>query len=79
MNEISQQVKLILERILKTEKPALSDDSSPTNIDGWDSLVQVELIAEVEEHFDISFSLKDLPQLNSVRSIAELVEQKLQS
>jgi acyl carrier protein len=79
MNEISQQVQLILIRILKSENHSVTGDSSPLNLEGWDSLVQVELIAAVEEQFNITFSLKDLPKLNSIRSISELVEHKLHS
>ena len=77
MNEISQQIILILGRILKQEKAKITEDSSPSNLDGWDSLVQVELIAGVEEQFDIAFSLKDLPRLVSIKSFTEVVEQKL--
>lgn len=79
MNEISQQVQQILVKILKSENHAVTGDSSPLNLEGWDSLVQVELIAAVEEYFNITFTLKDLPKLNSIHNISELVEQKLHS
>ncbi|MBK7172883.1 MAG: acyl carrier protein [Bacteroidales bacterium] len=75
MTDIKNELTLIMRRVLKQENLSLKEDFTDRDIEGWDSMAQVELIAEIEEHFNIEFSLKDLPRLNSVKNIIQLIVQ----
>ncbi|MBK7028863.1 MAG: acyl carrier protein [Bacteroidales bacterium] len=79
MTDIKNELTLIMRRVLKQENLSLKEDFTDRDIEGWDSMAQVELIAEIEEHFNIEFSLKDLPRLNSVKNIIQLIEEKTSS
>jgi acyl carrier protein len=77
MKEIKPQIEEIFRQVLKNDKLRLDDNMSNKDVEGWDSLAQVELISQIEQHFDIEFTLKDLPRLSSVGSIILLVQEKI--
>ena len=52
--------------------PALSAD----DVEGWDSLKQVDIIIAVEERFDIKFTTKELDQLDRVGDLVTLIVAK---
>jgi acyl carrier protein len=76
MNDVRPQILDIFKQVLKNEKLRLSDTLTHNDVDGWDSLAQVELISQIEQQFEIEFTLKDLPRLNSVGNIIQLVQEK---
>ena len=59
--EIMSQLETIFRRVLKNESLSLSEESSAETVSGWDSLTHVTLIAEIEKHFGIKFSLSPGP------------------
>jgi len=74
---------LLLDRILKIvgsvmdvpiEK--LDKNSSPDNVENWDSLKHMNLILALEEEFDVSFSNEDIIELLSVEIIIEILKEK---
>jgi len=76
MKDIRPQLIDIFKKVLKNEKLKLNDDSTDKDVDGWDSLAQVELISEIEQYFDIEFALKDISRMNSVGNIEQLIQEK---
>ncbi len=42
----------------------------------WDSLKRVEIVFSLEEQFDIMLSPEEIAELNTVKSIIELVEKQ---
>lgn len=57
------------------EEIAASDDLG--NVDGWDSLRQLNLMLALEETFDIVLEPDDMAELTSVSRIAGLVDSRL--
>ena len=76
MKDIRPQLIDIFKKVLKNEKLKLNENSTDKDVDGWDSLAQVELIAEIEQSFDIEFALKDISRMNSVGNIEQLIQEK---
>lgn len=52
--------------------PALTAD----DVEGWDSMKQVDIIIAVEERFDIKFTTKELDRLDCVGDLAVLIVAK---
>jgi len=48
-----------------------------SDVDGWDSLAHVNLIAAVEEAFGVRFALGELSELQNVGDMVRLIEAKL--
>ncbi len=51
--------------------------TSPDDIDDWDSLTQISLIAAVEDEFGIRFDMKTALHLKTAGEIADAVEASL--
>ena len=52
-------------------------DSSPDNIESWDSLQHLNLVLALEQEFRTQFTPEEIEQLLSVELIAALVEEKV--
>ena len=61
------------------EKPSLQLDLSATahDIENWDSMAHVGLIAAIEEQFQVDFDLDELIEMNSVGAIITALSAKL--
>jgi acyl carrier protein len=55
----------------------LRPDMTPNDIDGWDSMAHVNLIAAIEVRFHIKFATKELRSIKTVGDLAALVDSKL--
>lgn len=60
------------------ERPDLMVDRTTTAqaVDGWDSLMHVNLIAEIEEAFGVRFALGELEELMCVGDMVDLIGRK---
>ena len=75
MNKKELRIKLkdIFQNIFEDDKIELTDDLSAKDVDNWDSLTHMILITEIEEKFEIKFSLKDLNQLENVGDLIRII------
>ena len=60
-------------------KPRLdiNPDMTPNDIDGWDSMAHVNLIAAIELRFKIKFDTKELRKVRTVENLGQLIDGKL--
>lgn len=69
----------VVSQVLGIPVDEITDDSSPENVEAWDSLKHMNLVLALEEEFGIRFSDERIVAMLSVRSIkdavAELVPQ----
>ena len=61
------------------ESLILKRDTSQDDIDGWDSLAQVNIIVACESDFSVKFELNDIINLKTVGDIIDTIERKLKS
>jgi acyl carrier protein len=54
----------------------ISVNTSTKDIKSWDSLTHLELIAAVEEAFDVKFSFAEVMQFNTVGDMIQAIEKK---
>lgn len=50
---------------------------SMDNCEIWDSMKHIEIISTIEEEFDISLPIEDIPKLTSFQLLADAVEKCL--
>ena len=70
LNEVFRQV-------FANSRLEIEPDMSPNDIDGWDSMAHVNLIAAVELRFKIKFDTKELRKIRTVGDLGSLVDSKL--
>jgi acyl carrier protein len=66
----------IFEDILDIEKGKVNLNSTPEDIEEWDSVATINIIVAIEDEFKIKFKLKDVQEATSVKDFLELVEVK---
>lgn len=52
--------------VLEVEASSLNDESSPDNVDQWDSLAAMHLVAAIEEKFSTQLSTKEIMKMSSI-------------
>ncbi len=55
------------------EIDTLEDDMSPETVKNWDSLAHLTLVEELENAFDVKFSLDEIIEMLNVRAIKEIL------
>ena len=56
------------------EELTVTAETTAADIEDWDSLTHITLISEVEDAFDIKFSMKDVLGMKNVGEMADIIE-----
>lgn len=75
--EIMAQVQEIFRTVLKNETVVLTEETTAEDVPGWDSLTHVELIATIEKHFGIRFSIREMLSWKTVGKMVDCVAKKI--
>ena len=67
----------IFRSVLNNNTLLLDIDSSPNDIEEWDSLNQLNLIKAIEERFKIKFNLAEILEFEQVNDIMTAILAKL--
>ena len=67
----------IFREVFDDENITLLEDTSPDDIEGWDSLAQINIILACESSFGIKFDINDVLGIKSVADIVTIIEGKL--
>ena len=65
----------ILSNVLGIPIETIYDDSSPDNIESWDSLKHIDLIMSLEEEFDVTIDDEKLLEMMNARLILLTLEE----
>jgi len=57
----------------------LSETTTSSDIDDWDSLAHIQLITEIEKSFEIRFTVQEAVSAENVKEFTELIDSKLQA
>jgi acyl carrier protein len=60
---MENKIKKVMSDVFNVDVGSINNDSSPDNIENWDSLKHMNLIVALEEHFDIEFDDDDIENL----------------
>ena len=76
-NEILKRVEEIFREELEQENLVLTDETTADDVDGWDSLSHVQLVAAMEEAFGIEFKSRDILSWDNVGDLIDSSEKKV--
>ena len=74
--EIFQKLNEIFSDVFD-EEIVVTDETTSADIEDWDSLTHITLIAEGESAFSIKFSMKAVLDMKNVGEMADLIEKSL--
>ncbi|WP_028301811.1 acyl carrier protein [Oceanospirillum beijerinckii] len=67
----------IIADVLEVEASDLSEQSSPSSIESWDSLKHMNIILALEEEFDVELDDEEITDMNSIALIILILSEKL--
>lgn len=74
---ILEQVRGIASDLFSIPLSRITPESSPENIESWDSTQHLNFVLALEEKFGLQMSPEEMEQMRSVGEAAKLVEGKL--
>ncbi|MBF0465913.1 MAG: acyl carrier protein [Nitrospirae bacterium] len=74
---MKERIKQILASVFGIDPSDINDDSSPENIEEWDSLKHMNMILALEEEFQIRFTNEEVIELISCALIESMIKEKL--
>ena len=76
--EIIEKLTPIFRKALKLKDLALTAGLKPEDVETWDSLANMTIVAEVQDVFGVKFSLKEMVNFINVGSLVEMLNDKIQ-
>jgi acyl carrier protein len=77
MSAILERMQPVFREVFDEPGLVLSGDMTADDIENWDSFTVVDLIVAVEREFGVKFTTAEVTGLNSVGTLASLVERKI--
>lgn len=77
MENLLAEVNIIFRDVLENDTLQINMETSAQNIENWDSLNHVMLIAAIENKFDISFELDEMIEFKNVGDILNAIKSKV--
>lgn len=74
--EIFEKLTEIFADVFDDDSITLTDATTADDIEEWDSLTHITLIAEVEDAFDMKFSMKDVLGMKNVGEMVDIIERE---
>lgn len=75
--EIVNKLTPVFRKVFTDDSLVITEELSALDVENWDSLSHMLLIAEVENEFAIKFKLKDLNKMANVGDMIAIISSKL--
>jgi len=75
--QVLDQLQQVFRVVFKDEGLVISSNTSAKDLKMWDSLTHLELIASIEEIFNIKFSFSEVMQFNTVGDMITVLKKKV--
>ena len=68
-----KRLNTVLSTVLELDENCINDNTSPDNVETWDSLKGLLLVTELENTFKVKFSMEEVTSAKSVKDIKILL------
>ena len=75
--EVFQKLNEVFREEFDDEEIVVREDTTAKDIEGWDSLEHIDLIAAVEDAFSVHFSMAEVTYMKNVGEMADRIMEKL--
>jgi acyl carrier protein len=73
---VGKNLEQLLAELLQIPVTKVTDDLAMKDLDVWDSLKHMELIASLEQQFELQFSFDEIVSMRSVGDIKRVLRNK---
>ncbi len=74
--DIMKKLNCVFREVFDDASLKITEKTNANDIDEWDSLMHITLIAEVEDAFRVKFTMKEVTGMKNVGEMAALIERK---
>ena len=71
---MSEKLYQIISKVFNVDSSRINDDTSPENLEEWDSFNFYVLLDEIENEFDIKFDLDETLDIKKIGDFKKLLE-----
>ena len=75
--EIYDALNQVFRQVLEDDAIVLHADTTAEDVDGWDSMNHIFIVAELEKRFGLKFRAAEMEELKNVGELMSLLRQKL--
>ncbi len=69
-----KRLAAILSSVLDSDEYEVHDELSPEAVENWDSLHGLILVTEIENEFDVQFTMTDVTSVTCVKDIKDILQ-----
>lgn len=69
-----KKLRRILSSVLEIKEEEITDETCPKNTETWDSFSSLLLISELENNYNIKFTMEEVMKVTSVRNIKDALK-----
>jgi acyl carrier protein len=74
--KIKEELNYVFQKVFDDPSLKIFESMTAKDVEDWDSLSHIRLIVEVEKHFSISLTTKEVKSLPNVGEFIELINRK---
>lgn len=75
--EILEKINHILKDVFDDDSQVVTESTELSDIEGWDSIAQITIIATIEKEFNVRFRLEDILETKSINKLIDFIEKEL--
>lgn len=72
-NEVLERLSKVMQDVFDDESIVAYENMTSADVDGWDSIMHITLISEVEAEFDINLEMKDAANMKSISNLVDRI------
>lgn len=77
--DLHDRVRSVFRKVFDSDSLEIRDEMTASDIDGWDSLAQINLVVGAEEVFSVRFQTAEIRDLRNVGDFKALIAKKLEA
>lgn len=74
---ILTDLNTIVSEVLDIDDLAITEETTAKDVEGWDSISYIEIVAAIEKHFSVKFKLLELEEFQNIGDIVSGIKSKL--
>ncbi len=71
---IFESLNRVFREVFDDETITVCEETTAADIEGWDSLTHITLLAAVEDEFGMNFAMKDVVEMKNVGDMVTAIE-----
>lgn len=73
-----EEIRPIFIEVLGEKARSITEKTSATDVEGWDSFAHITIVVAVEEKYGVSFTTQELGKMTCVGDFVDVLNGKLQ-